>query len=50
LHKNPVKPLTAKSFELLRIVPVGGYAFQPVWADGHASGLFSFEYLRGLDA
>jgi DUF971 family protein len=46
LHRNPPKPLTGKSFELLRIVPVGGYALQPIWADGHASGLFSFEYLK----
>jgi DUF971 family protein len=46
LHQNPPKPLTAKSFELMRIVPVGGYALQPVWADGHATGLFSFEYLK----
>ena len=22
------------------------YAIQPVWGDGHATGLFSFEYLR----
>ena len=46
LHRTPLKPLTSKSFELLRIVPVGGYALQPVWADGHASGLFSFDYLK----
>jgi DUF971 family protein len=25
---------------------VGGYAIQPVWGDGHASGIFSFDYLR----
>jgi DUF971 family protein len=25
---------------------VGGYAIQPVWADGHATGIFSFDYLR----
>lgn len=27
---------------------VGGYALQPTWADGHASGLYSFSLLRGL--
>ena len=31
---------------LVRIDRVGGYAIQPVWADGHSSGLFSFDYLR----
>jgi len=37
-----------KSFELLRIEPVGGYAIQLAWADGHASGIYSFPYLRKL--
>jgi DUF971 family protein len=48
LHKNPEEPLTARAFELLRIIHVGSYAIQPVWADGHATGLFSFAYLRQL--
>ena len=46
LHKNPPSPYTGKAFVLTRILSVGGYAIQPVWADGHATGLFSFEYLR----
>lgn len=46
LYKNPETPLTAQAFVLTRILNVGGYAIQPVWADGHATGLFSFEYLR----
>ena len=48
LHKGPDQPLTAQSFQLVRLERVGGYAIQPVWADGHASGIFSFEYLRRL--
>jgi DUF971 family protein len=48
LHKNPGPPLTARAFELVRIERVGGYAIQPVWADGHATGLFSFDYLRQI--
>jgi DUF971 family protein len=48
LHKGPDQPLTQKSFELKSLDLVGGYALQPVWADGHSSGLFSFEYLRRL--
>ncbi|HAV64872.1 MAG TPA: DUF971 domain-containing protein, partial [Verrucomicrobiales bacterium] len=27
---------------------VGGYAVQPVWADGHSSGLFTFDYLKRI--
>jgi DUF971 family protein len=46
LYKNPDRPLTAKSFELVKISSVGGYAIQPVWADGHTTGIYSFEYLR----
>ena len=48
LHKGPEIPLTPDSFQLNRMMPVGGYALQPVWADGHSSGLFSFEYLKAL--
>jgi DUF971 family protein len=48
LHKNPPTPLTARSFALTRLIPVGGYALQPVWADGHATGLFSFNYLKSI--
>jgi DUF971 family protein len=46
LYRNPDRPLAANAFELRRIAPVGGYAVQPVWADGHDTGIFSFEYLR----
>jgi DUF971 family protein len=46
VYKNPDKVLTAKAFELVRIVMVGGYAVQPVWADGHSTGIYSFDYLK----
>lgn len=46
LHKNPEVPLTEKSFILRGFVRVGGYAIQPVWADGHNTGIYSYEYLR----
>ncbi len=48
LYKGPDEPLTPLSFQLTRIAKVGGYAIQPVWADGHATGIFSFDYLRRL--
>jgi len=50
LYKNPDKPLSAKAFGLVKITSVGGYAIQPVWADGHNTGIFSFEYLQHLAA
>ena len=46
LYKNPDKPLTPGAFQLLRMASVGGYAVQPVWGDGHSTGLFAFDYLR----
>ncbi len=48
LHKGPATALTPASFQLSRVVPVGGYGVQPHWADGHNTGLFTFEYLRAL--
>jgi DUF971 family protein len=50
VYKNPPRPLGPASFVLTRIANVGGYAVQPVWADGHATGLYSFEYLQRLAA
>jgi DUF971 family protein len=46
VYRNPERPLPAQAFRLRRIANVGGYAIQPVWGDGHSSGLYSFEYLR----
>ena len=48
LHKGPERPLLPASFELLRLATVGGYAIQPTWGDGHASGIYPYEYLRRL--
>src|SRR5690349_13016255 len=46
LYKGPERPLTAASFQLRQISNVGGYGVQPVWADGHATGIFSYDYLK----
>ena len=48
VYKNPDRPLARNAFELVRVGRVGGYALQPVWADGHDSGLYSFEHLLRL--
>ena len=48
VHKNPEAKLTPAAFQLKRIVIVGGYAIQPVWADGHATGIYSFEHLKRM--
>jgi DUF971 family protein len=36
------------SFDLAGFQIVGGYALQPVWRDGHNTGIYSFQYLRRL--
>lgn len=46
VYKNPPKPLSPQAFQLVRLESVGGYAVRPIWADGHATGLFSFDYLK----
>jgi DUF971 family protein len=48
LHKGPEQPLTPAAFQLRGLTAVGGYAIQPLWGDGHGTGLFSFEYLRAV--
>jgi DUF971 family protein len=46
LYKNPDQPLAANAFQLIRLERVGTYGVQPFWADGHATGIYSFDYLR----
>jgi DUF971 family protein len=48
LSKGPEKPFNAGSFTLRGMGRVGTYAIQPAWADGHATGIYSFEYLKRL--
>ena len=46
LYKGPDRPLSPQAFQLVRVENVGGYALQPVWADGHTTGLYSYDYLK----
>lgn len=45
LHKGPEQSLSPRSFQVVRLGTVGGYGIQPVWGDGHSTGIYSFEYL-----
>lgn len=38
----------AGEFEVASIVPVGSYAIQITWGDGHSTGIYSYGYLRSL--
>jgi DUF971 family protein len=47
---RPEQKIGPRGDELLRIETVGGYALQLFWGDGHSTGIYSFDYLRRLDA
>jgi DUF971 family protein len=37
-----------REVEVLSLEPVGSYAVQPVFSDGHATGIYSWDYLYEL--
>jgi DUF971 family protein len=39
-----------REVEIRSLEPVGSYAVQPVFSDGHSTGIYSFEYLYELGA
>jgi len=41
-------PAATATDEMVDLQPVGLYAMQPVWSDGHSTGIFSFEYVREI--
>lgn len=46
--ERPDVSYSPASFDLKGWQFVGGYAWQPMWGDGHGTGLFTFPYLRRL--
>ncbi len=46
IAKSPSRPLTAESFRVAGTAPVGGYAIQVFWGDGHSDGLYVLTKLR----
>ena len=43
---RPTKEYNEHSMVLRQITPVGGYAVQLFWQDGHSTGIYSLPYLR----
>ena len=39
-----------KNVEITQLEPVGSYAVQPTFSDGHDTGIYSWDYLYGLGA
>jgi len=48
VYRGPNRPLTERSFQLVSHRPVGAYALQIRWADGHDDGIYSYETLRRI--
>ena len=48
LAKGPDAKLTDASFQIKLLHPVGGYAVQIHWQDGHGTGLYTHESLRSI--
>ena len=47
-HQGPIRFVAGGNLELTDIEEVGSYALRLGWADGHATGIYSFGYLRQL--
>ena len=45
---RPPVSYSSKSFDLVKMEVVGGYAVSFGWADGHSTGIYSYEYLRRI--
>lgn len=45
---RPKVELKENSSHLRQITPVGSYALQLFWQDGHSTGIYSLSYLREL--
>ena len=42
------KTASGNQLEIDKFEPVGNYALQITWFDGHSSGIYSYKYLRAL--
>jgi DUF971 family protein len=47
-HGGHIKFVEGVPSGLSEITPVGNYAIQFAWEDGHSTGIYTFEYLRSL--
>jgi DUF971 family protein len=47
-HGSQRKFISVPEAKLLEIKPVGNYAIEFRWHDGHSTGIYSYDYLRAL--
>jgi DUF971 family protein len=48
MSAGPPARYTPASFQLQSIIPIGNYALQPNWMDGHTYGMWTHESLRAF--
>jgi DUF971 family protein len=48
IARGPAPHYSPRSFELRDVERIGNYALQPNWADGHSSGMWTYERLRAV--
>ncbi len=48
IYRGPERTLTPRAFEVTAHRPVGSYALQIDWGDGHNDGIYSFDTLRRM--
>jgi DUF971 family protein len=46
---SPLAIFQEGMYEIVSLIPVGQYAIQIKWKDGHDTGIYSWEYLRALE-
>lgn len=47
-HQGPIRFIAGGNTELVELAEVGDYALRLSWADGHATGIYTFSFLRDL--
>jgi len=47
-HTGEIRFIPGQDSAMAEIEEVGSYALQFTWGDGHASGIYTFRYLRAL--
>jgi len=49
IYKGPPQNTNKNSYRIMSIQPVGYYGIRPIWADGHSTGIYTFDLLKSLE-
>lgn len=48
MNKFIMPTIKSGQFELKKLTPIGNYAINALWGDGHEAGIYTWEYFREL--